>query len=734
MRLKQRLALAIVLLAVLPLAAAGTVLTRAAYVAAYDLKLAEQRQAAAQATTEVEALVAGLVRELQLMVRVKGLSRLSAADQRAMLSELLAWENQFAELAWLDSEGREKARVSLHQVFGPGDLGSRATLPEFEMPRASGGAAFGSIEIDDATAEPLMAVSVPELNPRNGMVSGVLVARLRLKRMWDVVVRSRNANADHLIYIADPSGLVVAHPNPSLVLRGTRTTLPQQDGITTGLDGGRVLAARLTLVAGARELAVVAEQPLTQALALPLQTALTTLAVVAGTLAAALALAFLAGTSILRPIQRLAEVAGRISAGDLSHRAANEDRSDEIGDLARAFNTMTARLVDLVATLEARVEDRTRDLTTAQARLREAIESISEGFILCDANDRVVIANHRFRDFYPEIAHLAQEGRPFRHLLEAASRLGLACDVDKRDRWLEERLSLRESQTPHLQHLSSGRWLLINERRTASGQMVAIYTDITDLKAGEEELRYAKAQAESAAQAKSEFLASMSHELRTPLNAIIGFSDTMLNQIFGPLGNARYQEYARDILNSGQHLLSLINDILDLSKIEAGAMVVDQHPVALGEVVERALSMTRDSALANGLTLDVAIPADLPAAEGDERRLLQVMLNLLSNAVKFTPEGGIVSISATTDDQGLTVRVADTGIGIAEEDIPLALEAFGQIDSSRSRRFPGSGLGLPLSRKLVELLGGNLTIESAVGTGTTVIVRLPITANNAQVP
>ncbi len=725
MRLKRRLALAIVLLAVLPLAAAGIVLTRAAYVAAYDLKLAEQRQAATLAAGEVEALVAGLVRELHLMVRVKGLGRLPAAEQRAMLSELLTWEKQFAELAWLDAEGKERARVSLHQVFGPDDLRSRADLPEFQAPRASGAAAFGSIEIDAATAEPLMAVSVPELNPRNGMVSGVLVARLRLKHMWEVVVRSRAVNANHLIYIADPGGLVVAHPNPSLVLRGARAELPRQDGITTGLDGDRVLAARVTLVAGARELAVVAEQPLHQALALPLQTALTTLAIVAGALAAALALAFLAGSSIIRPIQRLAEVAGHISAGDLSRRAADEGRGDEIGDLARAFNTMTARLVDLVATLEMRVEDRTRDLTTAQARLREAIESISEGFILCDANDRVVIANHRFRDFYPEIAHLAQEGRPFRHLIEAAARLGLACDDDNRQQWLEQRQSLRESQTPHLQHLSSGRWLLINERRTASGQMVAIYTDITDLKAGEEELRHAKAQAESAAQAKSEFLASMSHELRTPLNAIIGFSDTMLNGVFGPLDNPRYQEYVQDILNSGQHLLSLINDILDLSKIEAGAMAVDHHPVALGHVVERALSMTRDSAMANGLCLDVDVAADLPAAEGDERRLLQVMLNLLSNAVKFTPEGGTVAIKAEVDAETVTIRVTDTGIGIAAADIPLALEAFGQIDSARSRRFPGSGLGLPLSRKLVELHGGSLTIDSHVGQGTTVIVRLP---------
>ncbi|MGE5517551.1 MAG: ATP-binding protein [Bacteroidota bacterium] len=725
MRLKRRLALAIILLAVLPLAAAGTVLTRAAYDAAYEQKLAEQRQAATLAAGEVEAHVAALVRELQMAVRVKGLSRLSAADQRTMLAEMLAWESQFAELAWLNRDGRELARVSLHEVIGENDLVSRANLPEFQNPYASGAISFGSIELDETTAEPLMAVSVPEVDPRSGTATGVLVARLRLKRMWEVVARSRVAGSDHLIYITDPTGLVVAHPNPSVVLRATRVILPKHDGTTTGLSGNLVLAARVTLLAGARELAVVAEQPLRDALALPLQTALTTLAIVAGTLMAAMALALLANRSIIGPIHRLSKVAARISAGDLSQRAAGEARSDEIGDLARAFNAMTARLVDLVSTLEGRIDSRTRDLTTAQSRLREAIESISEGFVLCDETDRVVIANQRFCDFYPEIAYLAQEGLPFRQLLEASGRLGLACDVEDNGTWLEQRQSLRDNQIPHVQHLNSGRWLLINERRTNSGQFVAIYTDITDLKVREEELQQAKALAESAAQAKSEFLAAMSHELRTPLNAIIGFSDTMVSGVFGELENPRYRDYARDILNSGHHLLALINDILDLSKIEAGAMAVDSEPVTLTEVTDRALTMIRDAAAANGLTLEVRVPADLPPIRGDHRRLLQVVLNLLSNAVKFTPEGGIVAVGAQAEDDDVVVRVSDTGIGIAAEDIPRALEAFGQIDSARSRRFPGSGLGLPLSRKLVELHGGTLSIASTVGMGTTVTLRLP---------
>lgn len=726
MPLKRRLVLAFVLLAVLPLAAAGIVLTRAGYSTAYTLKLAGQHQEARVTAAEVRAHVDELMRELLLTVRVKGMHDLPADEQRRLLAELLAWEPQFADLAWVDGGGIELAHVARTQVYGLRDLSTRAGLPEFEEPRASGQPWFGPIEIDRNTAEPLMAISVPSLEPRSGKLEGMLVARIRLKRMWDIVART-SSNDSQLLYITETGGLVVAHPNPSVVLAGTRIRLPEMDGINIGLGGESVLTARVPLLIGTREFIVLSEEPLAEALALPLSTALTTLLILAGALVAALALAFLAGETIVRPLNRLAQVAGEIAGGDLSRRAAADGRCDEIGELARAFNSMTARLVDSVETLEAKVDDRTRDLTAAQARLVEAIESVSEGFVLCDAADRVVLCNRRFHAFFPEIAHLVSPGRPFQDVLEAAARLGLARDVDADpERWLRRRLDLRFDEIPHIQHLSSGRWLLISERRTENGQIVAIYTDITDLKVGEEELRRAKALAESAAQAKSDFLAAMSHELRTPLNAVIGFSDTILSGIFGELDHPRYREYVQDIHRSGEHLLSLINDILDLSKVEAGAMVLDRQPIALEPVISRALSMMRDSATAHGLTLEASLPAHLPKLAGDERRLLQVLLNLLSNAVKFTPEGGRIEVTAHMEIDALAVTVKDSGIGIRREDIPVALEVFGQIDSSLSRRFPGSGLGLPLSRRLIEMHGGTLSLDSEPDQGTTVTVRLPL--------
>lgn len=725
MRLKRRLTIAFALLAVLPLSIAGIVLTRASYTTAYDLKLVEQRQDARIIADAVQAHVNGLLRELLLTVQVKDLDTIGIEDQRRLLSELLAWQHQFSDLAWLNADGQELAHVSMTQVYTLGDLGSRASLPEFQGPLASAAPWFGPIEIDADTAEPLMAVSVPAQDARTGMVTGVLVARLRLKRMWDMVAGFKIGDPD-LIYIADPTGLVVAHPNPSVVLRGTRAVLPTVDGLNTGLAGDRVMSARVPLLAGSREFTVVAEESVADALALPIETAQVILAIVAITVIAALGLALLAGRALIHPLQRLATIAGQIAAGDLSRRAEGETRLDEIGELARAFNSMTSRLGDSVATLEISVKQRTQDLSATQARLVEAIESVSEGFLLCDAEDNVVLSNRKFRDFFPEIAHLAKPGRPFRDIIEASAQLGLACDVNGApEAWLEQRESLRSSQIPHVQHLISGRWLLVSERRTNSGQMVAIYTDITDLKAGEEELRSAKALAESATQAKTDFLAAMSHELRTPLNAVIGFSDTMLSGVFGDIGNERYRDYLQDIHRSGLHLLSLINDILDLSKIEAGQMSVDCQPVALVDVVERAVSMMRDSAVSHGLALDISLPADLPQVVGDERRLLQVMLNLLSNAVKFTPEGGRIAIDAQADGADVVLQVIDNGIGIKPEDIPRALQAFGQIDSARSRRFPGTGLGLPLSRRLIELHGGTLSITSAPGRGTTVTARLP---------
>ncbi|HWA91207.1 MAG TPA: MHYT domain-containing protein [Rhizomicrobium sp.] len=231
--------------------------------------------------------------------------------------------------------------------------------------------------------------------------------------------------------------------------------------------------------------------------------------------------------------------------------------------------------------------------------------------------------------------------------------------------------------------------------------------------------------ADMASRSKSAFLAAMSHELRTPLNAIIGFSEVMTFEAFGPLGNATYKTYVHDIHDSGKHLLSLISDILDISRLEAGKAEMNEEPLTISTLVGDCLRMVERQAEKGGLTLTQEVPHDLPRVLADERRIKQVLLNLLSNAVKFTNQGGNVIVRARLTGEGLFLAVEDSGIGIAPDDVARAFESFSQIDSSVARHQHGAGLGLPLSLQLMELHGGTLTLESVVGVGTIATAFLP---------
>jgi PAS domain S-box-containing protein len=256
--------------------------------------------------------------------------------------------------------------------------------------------------------------------------------------------------------------------------------------------------------------------------------------------------------------------------------------------------------------------------------------------------------------------------------------------------------------------------------------ILAIGEDITARKQAEIALREAKEHAEIANRSKSEFLANMSHELRTPLNAVIGFSEMIMGRMLGPIGNTKYLEYAKDINASGQHLLALINDILDLSKIEAGKLELHEQVVDVTEVLGASMTLVKERAEEAELNLEMYVSNGLPAIVADQIKVKQAIINLLSNAVKFTGPGGTVSVHAYIETDGnLAIRVADTGAGIAAEDILRVMEPFGQTDNSLTRQHQGTGLGLPLSKALIELHEGTLVLESELGVGTTVTIRFP---------
>lgn len=255
---------------------------------------------------------------------------------------------------------------------------------------------------------------------------------------------------------------------------------------------------------------------------------------------------------------------------------------------------------------------------------------------------------------------------------------------------------------------------------------VALEREISERKRIEAELRAAKDEAEVASRAKSEFLAMVSHELRTPLNAVIGFSEMLVFEMFGPIGDGRYKGYAEDIRSSGLHLLGLINNILDLSKVEANKFQLDEQNLGLPDLINEALHLVEGRAKDSGIRLTTNIATSLPALYADERALKQIILNLLSNAIKFTPGEGQVTVAARHERaRGLIISITDTGIGISEPDLRSIMKPFIQVDSSLARKYEGTGLGLPLTKSLVELHGGTLEIDSKLGEGTTVSAVFP---------
>ena len=394
----------------------------------------------------------------------------------------------------------------------------------------------------------------------------------------------------------------------------------------------------------------------------------------------------------------------------------------------------------------------------ADLRLRDAIETIPEAFVVWDAQNRLVLCNSNFQELHNLPDAAIEAGASYESVVAAGRKPVVRSKVTS------------EGQSPGARtfeaQLDDGRWLHISERRTKDGGYVSVGTDITNIKLHEEKLmesekrlmatvadlrnsqqklerqaeevadlaeKYAeeKTRAEEANQAKSSFLANMSHELRTPLNAIIGFSEIMESGMFGPLGTDKYREYCCDIHQSGQYLLDVINDILDMSKIEAGRIRLDPEQVELEPFLNDAMRVVSGRANDKQLALTARIGHGIRLT-ADHRLLKQIVLNLLSNAVKFTPEGGRITIRARAARGCVIIAIADTGIGIPEDALARLGRPFEQVESQLTKSHQGSGLGLAIAKSLTELHHGTMRIRSTLGRGTMVLLRLPINRPSAQ--
>ena len=732
-----------------------------------------QREKAAAAASRIEAYVQEIEHQIGWM-RLPQAGAGNADQRRFDYLKLLRQVPAITDVAQYDRSGKERLRVSRLGMDVSTSGEDFSTDPKFIVAK-SGKTYFSPVYFRKET-EPYMTISMAGISDE----AGITVAEVNLKFIWDVISRIKIGDKG-LAYAIDSRGRLIAHPDISQVLQKSdlallpqvKAALEPQSGaarvsIARDLQGREALAAYASI----QQLGwyIFVEQPLEEAFA-PLYESLkrTGLLLLGGLVLAMFVSLFLA-RRMVQPINALREGAEAIGAGRLD-QAIEVHTGDEFEALANQFNSMAAQLKESYAGLERKVEDRTHDLTetlSQQTATSEILRVISNSTTdVQPVFDAIVQSAHRLFDdcliavllvngnrierpayaisekqheaqgLYPmpldrdTLAGWAILDQKFVHMPDVLA----DADAPPRARDVAEKVGFRAVMIAPMmrEHLVVG---AIAVARAGAGaftdKQIALLKTFADqaVIAIENvrlfnEIQDKSRQLEVANKHKSEFLANMSHELRTPLNAIIGFSEVLQERMFGEM-NEKQAEYIDDIHGSGKHLLSLINDILDLSKVEAGRMELELATFDLPSAIENALTLIKERAGRHGIELSRVVDPAVSGIIADERKFKQILLNLLSNAVKFTPESGRITVAARSVDSMVEVSVTDTGIGIAPADQQAVFEEFRQVGTDYTKKAEGTGLGLALTRKFVELHGGKIWVTSVVGEGSTFSFTLPV--------
>ncbi|MBS0449816.1 MAG: GAF domain-containing protein [Proteobacteria bacterium] len=779
-RLFRKYLLLILSLVTAVLLASSAISLYFAYQENKDALASLQHEKAVGAASRIEQYVLQLSQQLSSAA----LAQIDAPDLEAQRSEfwrLLRQAPEVTDVAQLDHAGREEVAVSRLglDVLGSGKDRSREPAFRHALPDATW---YGPVYFNRDT-EPYMTVAIRP----GGEDAPVTVAEFNLKFIWDVVSRIHIGEKGKA-YVLDSEDLLVADPDIGLVLRKTSfASLPhvqaasasklkeEQAMVSHDLQGDTVLTSMVPIKPMGWKVFV--QQPIGEVYAkLNASFLRAAILLLVGLLVSALAASLLA-RSMVQPIRTLARGARHIGRGELDQEIV-VNTNDELEDLAEQFNSMSAQLRASYGELERKVELRTaelraslefqtatadilRELSRSPTKLQPVLQAVAERAVrLCRA--------HGSHVWLPEGDQLLRamtgyqtderaEPDQNQEMPQTSESVVGRAFVERRTVHVDDVRQLLDSRYPASRPGQSrlGFRTVLAVPMVREGASIGVITvlrqDVQPFSAAEirlvetfadqaviailnarmfQEIEDKSHQLEVANHHKTEFLANMSHELRTPLNAIIGFSEVLTEQMFGPV-NAKQMEYLRDIHSSGQHLLSLINDVLDLSKIEAGRMELDLSTFDLGLLLDNAMMLVRERAQRHGLAMSVEVGEGLQDWVADARKLKQVVVNLLSNAVKFTQVGGSVHLRANRIDAAdgvpatVHISVADTGVGIAPEDQVLIFEEFRQGGGNVLHKAEGTGLGLSLSKRFVELHGGTLSVQSRLGEGSTFTVVLP---------